>query len=499
MRVLLKIIAIFIAVVLLSAGAFLVYLNVKKNDISRELLQSVNQTLKGDFSVQDISLGSLYSYPNLSVSIKGLKFHAPDGPLTHGEVILEVDQVQLRTDLSEVLKKEIQVNDLFIQKAVLYIERDSLEHMVIAEGFRPYDQSEHESDSTTLKLTIDKIQITDSKVIVIDRTSDLYLPFLLEQVQGDFKLQNNLINGQADIDILPFNFDQLEPFVLNKVALKFQTDYVVDIDKKYVEVNAPTVFVGDEPYRMEYRYDFGNVRLMTYNMSSLDKGVDLSDLFVEPMDTIEQNERIELLGQGQFQMDFRWRPNSKQPFLEAVEASFVLEGKDLKIYGIDLDNVIEKFKRSQEFNLADVSAVMLAGPAGLAVTKGSDFARLAFVKAGDSSSVKHFLADWSMNKGVLKTEDVALSTANNLISTNGWYKFPKDSLDFKINILDKRGCELVGQRVYGDITAPQYSKVNLFKTFFGPVSNFFGDIGIAKCDTLYYGKVLHPKKEQESD
>lgn len=498
MRLFLRIIAILLAVILLSAGVFLVYLNVKKNDISRELLESVNQTLKGDFSVRDISLGSLYSYPNLSISIKGLKFHAPDGPRTHGEVILDVDQVKLKTDLSEVLKREIQVKDLTIEGAVLYIERDSLEQMVISESFRPYDQTGSETDSTTLKLTIDKIRISNSKVLVIDRSSDLELPFLLDKVQGNFMLKNNLIQGKADIDMLALNFEQIQAFVLNELPLKFQTDYVVDIDKEFVEVNAETVFIGDEAYRMEYQYDFDDNPLMTYTIGSLDAGVDLSDLFVEPSDTIENNERIELLGMGQFNTDISWRPNSKEPFIEAVEASFILEGKDLKIYGIDLDNVIDKFKRSQEFNLADVSAVMFAGPAGLAVTKGSDFARLAFIKSGDSTDVRHFMADWSMRNGMLRTEDVALSTSNNLISTNGWYKLSKDSLDFKINILDKRGCELVGQRVYGDIAEPQYGKVKILKTFFGPVTNFFRNIGIAKCDTLYYGKVLHPKKEEES-
>ena len=81
--------------------------------------------------------------------------------------------------------------------------------------------------------------------------------------------------------------------------------------------------------------------------------------------------------------------------------NFNLEGKNLKIYGIDLDDVIQKYKRSQQFNLADVGAVMFAGPAGLAVTKGTDFARLAFTKAGDSTEVNHFVADWNMKNGVL--------------------------------------------------------------------------------------------------
>jgi len=80
---------IFLLIVL---GSLLVYLNIKKNDISKDLLTAVNKELKGDFSVRSISLGSIYSYPNLQVSVNGLKFHAPSGPKTNGELILEVKQ-----------------------------------------------------------------------------------------------------------------------------------------------------------------------------------------------------------------------------------------------------------------------------------------------------------------------------------------------------------------------------------------------------------------------
>ena len=121
------------------------------------------------------------------------------------------------------------------------------------------------------------------------------------------------------------------------------------------------------------------------------------------------------------------------------------------------------------------------------------------MKAGDSTEVAHFLADWNLKKGKLSTGDVAMSTKNNLVSTEGEYSVLTDSLDFKINVLDKRGCELIGQRIYGKATQPEYGKVNILKTFFGPVTNFFRNIGLAKCDTVYAGKVIHPSRVEERE
>lgn len=485
---------ILVILLVIVAASLLVYLNVKKNDISEDLLNSVNKELKGDFSVSSISLGSIYSYPNLQVSVNGLKFHAPSGPKTNGELILEVKTVRLNADLSDVFSKIIEIDNVYINEAQLFIERDSLENMIIAKGFQLKNLNIKEPDSTSLSIHITNILIEDSKVMILDRPTMVQLPFNLKQVKGTFELENDLIQGVADIDLDSIHFMETEALMINGLPIKLSTSYSVDIGKERVKVKGNQMYVGDEPYHFDYDYDYSKKSSMNFQMSSGDEGIDLATLFLEEVDTINDKKAIELLGQGELKTDLHWKTDSKKPFFEALEAGFSLEGRDLKIYGIDLDGVIEKFKRSQNFNLADIGAVMFAGPAGIAVTKGTDFARLAFTKAGDSTQVKHFLAEWKMENGILKTQDVALSTNSNLISTDGWYNIQNDSLDFKISVLDKRGCDLAGQRIYGEALNPEYGKIKLLKTFLGPVKNIFRNIGIAKCDTIYAGRVDHPKK-----
>jgi hypothetical protein len=485
---------ILVILLIIAAASLLVYLNFKKNDISEDLLNVVNKELKGDFSVSSISLGSIYSYPNLQVSVNGLKFHAPSGPKTNGELILEVKTVKLNADLSDVFSKIIEIDNIYIKEAQLFIERDSLENMVISEGFQPIAPKVNETDSTNLSIHINNILIEDSQVMILDRPTMVQLPFNLKRVKGTFELENDLIQGVADIHLDSIHFTETEALMINGLPIQMSTSYTVDIDKDKVGVKGKQLYIGDELYRFDYDYDYSETSSMDFQMSSGNEGINLATLFVEEADTINDNKTIELLGQGAFKTDLHWKTDSKKPFFEALEAGFTLEGKELIIYGIDLDDVIEKFKRSQKFNLADVGAVMFAGPAGIAVTKGADFARLAFTKAGDSTQVKHFLAEWKMENGILATQDVALSTKTNLISTDGWYNIQNDSLDFKISVLDKRGCDLVGQRIYGEALNPEYGKVKLLKTFLGPVKNFFRNIGIAKCDTIYTGRVEHPIK-----
>lgn len=485
---------------LIGLGLF-IYLNNQKNEISKELLSQVNKELIGDFSVENIALGSLWSYPDLKITIRNLRFDASEveGKESEGRSIIEVKTAVLKANLSEILSRRILIEDLFIKGALLRIERDSSGQMIIAEGFTPAKDGKEQAEGEDLLLKIPKVHIEDLTVEIIDRQKNLHLPFKSQEIKGNFQLNNDLIQGNASVEISPMHLPYIEQLYLNKIPLQLTTDYAVELNHKRVMLSDAELDMDEEKYSLMYDYSYKDDPLMIFELSSLDQGVDLSSLFVEKRDTLGGKNRIKLIGVGQFDTRISWNPNNSAPFFEAISADFSIEGRDLKVYGIDLDKLIDRFKRSQEFNLADAGAVMFAGPAGLAVTKGSDFASLAFMKAGDSTEVAHFLADWNLKKGKLSTGDVAMSTKNNLVSTEGEYSVLTDSLDFKINVLDKRGCELIGQRIYGKATQPEYGKVNILKTFFGPVTNFFRNIGLAKCDTVYAGKVIHPSRVEERE
>ena len=483
---------ILFVLAMITGGSILFYFNYKKNEISKDLLLNINKQLKGNFSIESISIGSLFLYPNLEVSINGLKFNAPADKTTSGELIIEVTKMKLNADLSDVFSKQVIIKNLTIQQAQLIIERDSSKNMIISEAFQRLESGITLVDSTKLSVSIENIIIEETGIIIKDQRSGLMLPFRVQKVVGNFYLHNNLINGKADIRLHPLQLEQTKNFLINDLPIRIRSDYSVEIDKKNVNVESKEVRLGEEMYKMHYDYNFSKNPIMNFDLVSAEGGIDLSTLFVEKADSLNNQNRLDLVGKSEFKANLSWKPKSKKSFFEAIYASFILEGKKLKINGIDLDDVIKKFKRSQNFNLADVSAVMLAGPAGVAITKGGDFADLAFVKPGDSTQIRHFLAEWKLRNGVLQAEDVALSTKNYLIVTSGFYKIRTDSLDFRVSVIDKRGCELVGQRIYGNAKEPEYGKIDLLKTIFGPIKNFFRNIGISKCDTIYNGKVAHP-------
>jgi len=169
-----------------------------------------------------------------------------------------------------------------------------------------------------------------------------------------------------------------------------------------------------------------------------------------------------------------------------------ITGTEMTLYGLDIDNLIKKYNRSQKFNLADLGAVIVAGPYGLAITKGTDFTRLALTNTGEKSTIVKFVSDWNIENGRMILSDVAFSTRENRIAGKGWIDLPSDSLEITFAVIDKNGCSVLSQKMFGSIQDPQYSEIKIVGTFLGPVTNLIDGALGKDCEIFYDGQISHP-------
>ncbi len=182
---------------------------------------------------------------------------------------------------------------------------------------------------------------------------------------------------------------------------------------------------------------------------------------------------------------------AKQNFKGYAEIS----GDSLQFHGLDIDDALRKYQKSQNFNLTDLGAVLVAGPVGLAVTKGTDFVSLATISAnsGKHTTIQSLLTRWHIENQVLTTEDVALATLDNRIAFDGAIDLGHDSIPgLTIAVVDKYGCSLMDQKVYGKMNDLKKGKLNIAKTLVGSVINFVNAIVGKDCKPIYTGKVKAP-------
>jgi AsmA protein len=196
-------------------------------------------------------------------------------------------------------------------------------------------------------------------------------------------------------------------------------------------------------------------------------------------------------------LDLDFSGNDVESITKNMDGKISFNGKQLTLNGMNLNEFINNFRRSQRFNLVDLGAVMLAGPAGVMVTKGSDYAMIMAGNMGEKTTISQFASVWDIDDGKITIKDVAFATLENRVAAQGWIDMRSDSLDVTIAILDENGCSLINQNISGSGSDPVYSNVKIIKTLLAPVTKLLKNITLQDCEKFYEGVVEHPVKEKQ--
>jgi uncharacterized protein involved in outer membrane biogenesis len=174
-----------------------------------------------------------------------------------------------------------------------------------------------------------------------------------------------------------------------------------------------------------------------------------------------------------------------------------LRGENLTLVGNDLDRQLSRFESSQTFNLVDAGAVFFAGPLGLAVTKGYNFASL-FRSSGGNTSIGALVSDWRVEHGVAHATDVAFATTKNRIALQGGLDFVHGRFaGVTVAVIDANGCATARQVIHGPFARPTVDKPRVLASLAGPVVKLYrqtrGLFPAGPCETFYSGSVAPPR------
>ena len=202
-------------------------------------------------------------------------------------------------------------------------------------------------------------------------------------------------------------------------------------------------------------------------------------------------------GSMDFSAKLKMQGNSIDDMRRTAAGVVSLRGTGLTVYGRDLDRELSRYESSQNFNLVDVGAFFFAGPIGLAVTKGYNFASI-FEGPGGSSTIRTLVSDWKVERGVAKAQDVAMATNKNRIALKGSLDFVNQQFDnVTMAFIDARGCARVKQEIKGPFGKPVVEKPNVLVSLAGPVLELLKkgrDIFPGgECEVFYAGSVAAPK------
>ncbi len=186
---------------------------------------------------------------------------------------------------------------------------------------------------------------------------------------------------------------------------------------------------------------------------------------------------------------------------KSLEGYVSLRSKKLVLHNLDLDKVLKKYEKSQNFGLLDIGSYFVLGPLGPLLTKTYDHASTMQSLGKGKSIVTRLVSDWKISRGIASAEDVAFSTEMNRVAVKGKIDIQEQTFNnLKIAIIDKNGCVKYVQTINGSFSKPEIQKASfVVNSIVRPLVTILKKgkdfITRSKCKVFYNGKVIHPLKK----
>ncbi len=178
-----------------------------------------------------------------------------------------------------------------------------------------------------------------------------------------------------------------------------------------------------------------------------------------------------------------------------------MDGENIAVNGIDIDDLIMSLLRSRRFSLVDVGGFFLAGPLGPALTRGYRFADLFKESQGGKGVIAKLVSVWKVENGVAEAVDVAMATKKRRVAMKGGLNFNDNRFeDVVVAVVDQRGCAVLTQKVRGPFSRPEIGNINVLKSLTNPVTNLLKSavklFSNKRCEEFYSGSVAPPEGQK---
>jgi AsmA protein len=390
--------------------------------------------------------------------------------------IAKVDRIDIGFDLWPLFRRELQINSITLHDPIISIDR-------LADGTFNI-QKPARYDGTLPTLDLEFASANNATIRLADAVSGAEYEArgcnleisdaALAESTRDAILQHLAL--AAELECVEVSRDALALHDVHLVVKGSNGKFVVEpmtmslfegVGSGIVEAN----FTTETP-----------IYAIDYSLPQFQTGAFLEAFF--PAQTIT--------GNTNFAAQLSMQGTTLDEMKQSLSGALSLGGEGLTLHGIDLDEELAQFESTQNFSLIDIGAIFFAGPLGLAVTKGYDYASL-FQKSDSNSEITKLVSDWTVNNGVAQSQDVAMTTTENLIALNGRLDLYNSQFnELTIALLDARGCASVQQVIRGSFREPEIEKPGFLIALAGPALALIrqgAEIlpGAAECEPFYTG------------
>ena len=469
---------LFILVGLFLAGCLLgllAWLFIDSDDVKGHLEKSASQALGMKAEVQGASRILLWPLP-------GLRFE--DFSISKGDSAwLKASALEVRVRIMPMIRGQLELSFLELAAPNLRLERTEKKIFNFISDHAP------EESGQAQPLTIRSFKVSGLNLSFTDQISDKQIT-----VENCDWAGNDLEWDPSRADKSPLNLpdfhsnltcSQITSANLEATEVKAK----ISGQNQQIKISQVTGRLLDGEFAGWMKSDFAG----SHPHHSLE--FELTDFQIERfINTFREKKGAE--GTATFITQLNSSGKSYPEMVAGLNGQAEITGTNIILYGLNIDEQLANYESTQQFQLVDAAAFFVAGPLGVAITRGYGFTSL-FVHTGEQTRIRELVSKWDFSDGVARTRDVAFSTAKNRIALEGGIDYANSQFqDLKVAVVDPEGCAVVEQGIQGDFQNPAVDTPNFLAALAGPYMDIIEQgVGLftdKECDPFYTGRVAPP-------
>lgn len=465
-------------------------LNMYKPKVEKIVSKAIEKDFKinGDIKISIFPMG----FAVHDINIKNPKGFGDANMLKLGKVCASVNLLALMDNHVKINCLEFENLDLSVQA-----NKKGKLNLLTKESFKeeksePKKADKKEKQKELPSLKVEDISVVDANITYKDLSKNQYA-----KIDGlNIQVEHIVINSFKDIlrHLSLAGNIQVQSIKYDKLNIK---DFDASFDfKDGVAIMDPMEFsIFDSLSKGKIRYDISKEK-PKINIENLVEELNLAVFSTQHI----KSDKVSL--DGFLKTDIKissWGLKLKE-IKTNLNGNIYIAGEDFEVKGADIDKILNQYDKSQNVDAIDVGAFLVAGPLGVALSKGSDLGSAGFGLGSGKSIVKKMVVDVPLKGGLANLKDVAISTKTQRVALKGALDLPKESfVNVEVGVLDFKGCAKYSQKISGTFSMPKVETAKLAtSTLTGAVSSIFGKIKKAvskeeKCKPFYKGSVAHPK------
>ncbi len=461
-------------------------LNKYKPQIEKKVYEATGKELKINGNI-GLSLSPF------GLSIKDIVVKNPKG-FSNGDM-LKLKRVAVSLQIVPLLNKQVKVNYIKLENMNILVEKSKkgLMNLALQQNKVKKEQpksSKKEKPGKLPMVNVNKILLSNVNIIYDDKQTKTKA----KVSNLNITLNDIALNGDKDI---------LKALSLRGLMTISKIKYdKYDINNIKADFSFKDKIATVSPLKLTMFNSLINGKLI-YNMNGKKPKIYLED-HIAKLDlkniskVFIKNKKISLDGYVKTDIKLSMLGQTPKDIKRSLTGTIYISGNNFGINGIDLNKVFKSLDDAKSINKKDIAGFLVAGPIGLALSKGISGGNMMAGFKGGTTAVKKLIVNVPIKNGILVLKDVAMKVGHSRVAFKGKIDLARERfIKVQAGVVGSNGCAKIAEDISGTFSKPKYSTKALTSgivanTVTSLLGQFTKSVPVSKkssCKIFYNGSV----------